>query len=71
MNDAAYMLTLQLLEWIGERPREYSDVLEAWRTSCPRLPIWDDACRDGLIDYDPDSRIVSVSTKGLALLEKR
>jgi hypothetical protein len=42
-------LTLQLLEWVDERPRSYSDTLEAWRTSCPRLTIWEDAVADGLV----------------------
>ena len=61
-------LTLQLLEWISSQPRTYADVLDAWRTSCPRLSIWEDACIDGLIDYDPNgSRIVSLSPKGRAL----
>ena len=64
-------LTLQLLEWISERPHTYAEVLETWRTSCPRLPIWEEACIDGLVDYDPDSRIVSVSAKGRTLLRER
>ena len=42
-------LTLQLLEWVAERPRPYAEAIEAWRTSCPRLSVWDDAVIDGLI----------------------
>jgi hypothetical protein len=61
-------LTLQLLEWIANRPRTYAEVLEAWRTSCPRLSIWEDACIDGLIDCAPDTHIVSLSEKGRSLL---
>jgi hypothetical protein len=64
-------LTLQLLEWISERPRTYAEVLETWRTTCPRLSIWEDACIDGLVDCDSQSRIVSVSAKGRALLQER
>jgi hypothetical protein len=64
-------LTLQLLDWISERPRTYAEVLETWRTSCPRLPIWEEACMDGLVDYDPESRTVSVSAKGRSLLQER
>jgi hypothetical protein len=41
--------TLQLLEWIAERPREYPETIEAWRSSCPRLTIWEDALADGLV----------------------
>jgi hypothetical protein len=72
MNDPARALTLQLLEWISYQPRTYAEVLEAWRTSCPRLSIWEDACIEGLIDYDPNgSRIVSLSAKGQELLQPR
>jgi hypothetical protein len=69
--EPARALTLQLLDWISERPRTYSEVLETWRTTCPRLSIWEDACIDGLVDCDPDSRIVSVSAKGRTLLRER
>lgn len=43
-------LVLQLLEWIDERPRAYGETLEAWRTSCPRLPVWEDAVSAGLVE---------------------
>ena len=33
-------LVLDLVEWIGRKPRAYAEVMEAWRTSCPRLPVW-------------------------------
>jgi hypothetical protein len=36
-------LILDLLEWIARDPRPYAEVLDAWRTSCPRLPVWEDA----------------------------
>ena len=63
-------LTLQLLEWIADRPRSYTEVLDAWRTTCPRLSIWEDACSDGLIDCEPGaSHIVALSHKGQSLLD--
>ncbi len=72
MPDPKDALTLQLLEWISREPRTYAEVLDAWRTTCPRLSVWEDACLDGLIAYEPDGdRIVSVSAKGLALLDSR
>jgi hypothetical protein len=51
MDDGAGMpaLTLQMLEWIGERPRSYAETLEAWKTSCPRLTVWEDAVSGGLV----------------------
>jgi hypothetical protein len=70
MGEPTKALTLQLLEWIADHPRRYDEALEAWRTSCPRLSIWEDACIDGLIDCDPGSRVVSVSPKGKLLLQR-
>jgi hypothetical protein len=72
MPEPTTALTLQLLEWIADKPRTYAEVLDAWRTTCPRLSIWEDACIDGLIDYDPNGdRIVCLSPKGQALLQSR
>ena len=42
-------LVLDLVEWIAREPRLYSEVIEAWRTSCPRLTIWEDAVDRGYV----------------------
>ena len=42
-------LVLGLLEWVAARPRTYRETMEAWRTSCPRLPVWEDVLERGLI----------------------
>jgi hypothetical protein len=42
-------LTLQLLEWIAARPRTYGETMDAWRTTCPRMSIWEDAVSDGVV----------------------
>ena len=68
MSDPNAALTLQLLEWIASDRRTYADVIDAWRTTCPRLSIWEDACMDGLIDREPNGQIVTVSAKGRWLL---
>jgi hypothetical protein len=47
---ASDLLMIQFLRWVAERPRTYADVMEAWRTSCPRLAIWEDAQADGLVE---------------------
>jgi hypothetical protein len=47
--DTVDSLILDLLEWIGPTPRPYAEVREAWRTSCPRLPVWETANERGLI----------------------
>ena len=38
-------LILDLLEWLDKEPQPYLAVMEAWRTSCPRLPVWEEANR--------------------------
>lgn len=49
MDNPVDALILDLLDWIGPDPRPYSEVMEAWRTSCPRLPVWEEANDRGLI----------------------
>ena len=52
-------------------PGLYVEVLDAWRTSCPRLPVWEEANERGYIDrqHSPDSgSSVSVSAVGAAHL---
>ncbi len=69
VSEAVHPLTLQLLEWINNKPRSYEEVLDAWRTSCPRLSIWEDACIAGLVACEQGGgHLVSVSAKGTALL---
>ena len=61
-------LILNLLVWVGERPRTYEEVMAAWRTSCPKLPVWEDASDRGLIEIERG--IVGVTAAGRALLEQ-
>jgi len=51
-EDSVRHLTLQFLDWIATKPRSYSDVMDAWRTSCPRLPVWEDAISKGLVNRE-------------------
>lgn len=50
MPDAPPALVVALLDWVDARPRTYAEVMEAWRTSCPRLPVWEDALESGLVE---------------------
>ena len=50
MPDRTRALTLQLLAWIARRPRSYAETMDAWRSTCPRLTVWEDALADGLVD---------------------
>ena len=47
--DPIEALILDLLQWIGPESRAYADVMGAWRTSCPRLPVWEEANERGFI----------------------
>lgn len=51
MTDPVESLILDLLDWIGPQPRPYAEVIDAWRTSCPRLPVWEEANRRGFLDH--------------------
>lgn len=71
MTDPVEALILDLLDWIGPRSRPYAEVLEAWRTSCPRLPVWETANEQGLLErrHNPgEEALVLLSPKGRALL---
>lgn len=60
-------LLLDLLEWLNPAPRPYAEVLDAWRTSCPKLPVWEEANERGFIrmDYVPgEGRWVRLSQNG-------
>jgi len=66
-------LILDLLEWVAKRERSYEEVMDAWRTSCPRLPVWEDANDRGLVMREEANGgcIVRITASGLALLEQR
>ena len=49
MDKPADPLVLDFVEWIAREPRPYSEVVDTWRTSCPRLTIWEDAADAGFV----------------------
>ena len=66
-------LVLDLVEWVGKEPRSYQAVMDAWRTSCPRLQIWEDAIDHGLLQRygtEADQAMVKITPKGLDFLKK-
>jgi hypothetical protein len=66
-------LILDLLEWVANRPRSYEEVMDAWRTSCPKLPVWEDANDRGLLMREEANGrcMVRITPSGIALLEQR
>jgi hypothetical protein len=75
MADVVDVLVLDLLEWVGPDSRPYAEVMEAWRTSCPRLDVWEEANNRGLLErhHVPGrGAVVAVSGRGQRyLLERR
>jgi hypothetical protein len=49
MSDTLTPLILDFLEWLAAKPRPYTDVMDAWRTSCPRLTVWEEANDRGFV----------------------
>jgi D-3-phosphoglycerate dehydrogenase len=65
-------LILDLLKWLAAGERTYEDVMEAWRTSCPKLPVWEEANDRGLITSEGVNgrKLIMPSPSGFVFLEK-
>jgi DNA-binding PadR family transcriptional regulator len=73
MIDTVEALILDLLVWVASGEKSYEEVMDAWRTSCPGLPVWEDANDRGLIATERVNgrSIVRITPSGLALLQRR
>jgi hypothetical protein len=74
MSDTVESLVLDLLEWVGPRARPYAEVLDAWRTSCPGLPVWEEANDRGFLERHRQlgsCELISVSAAGQEHLRQR
>lgn len=73
MSDPVEALVLDLLEWVGDSGKSYADVMAAWRTSCPRLPVWEEANERGLVIRENTGShvLIRLTPKGQALLQER
>lgn len=73
MADPVDALIVDLLEWIGPRSRSRAEVIEAWRTSCPRLPVWEEANARGFLvqEHRDGVAYVSVSSLGQSVIQGR
>ena len=49
MTDVLTPLIDDLIDWVDRKPRTYAEAIDAWRTSCPRLPVWEEAFDRGLV----------------------
>jgi hypothetical protein len=62
----------ELLAWISERPRSYSDTIEIWKTNCPRHSLWEDALGADLVRVVRNGRAsqVALTPRGEAALSR-
>ena len=74
MDDAVVeSLIFDLLSWVANGERSYDEVMDAWRTSCPKLPVWEDASDRGLVTSEQvgDRCVVKITSAGHAFLDQR
>jgi hypothetical protein len=76
MSSAPRALVIDFLEWLAARPRPYAEVMEVWRTNCPRLTVWEDALDEGLaarralegagvvVELTPAGRVMLAAARG-------
>ena len=66
-------LILDLLTWISKGPKPYDEVMAAWRTSCPRLQIWEDAVDHGFVSrrqMETEDAMINITDEGLMFLRE-
>ena len=64
-------LVMDLVAFVAGQPRPYDEVIDVWRTSCPRLTVWEDAIDRGLIARrraEDKTLIVQATSAGLRML---
>jgi hypothetical protein len=66
--DTLTPLICDLLEWLERSPRSHAEVIDGWRTSCPRLPVWEEATDRGYVVRR--GRFVEVTAEGRTLLAR-
>ncbi len=73
MHESVNRLMLELLAWVASQPRTHAEALAAWRSGCPRHPVWDDALNAGLIRVERDDPMnqprAVLTQKGRSMLD--
>jgi hypothetical protein len=71
MSDSPSLIMIQFLAWVADRPRSYGETMDAWRTSCPRLSVWEDAVIANWVRLEGEGvRVVTLTERGAALLRQ-
>jgi hypothetical protein len=63
--------TVQLLAWLAEQPRSYSETIEVWKTSCPRLAVWEDALAENFVRIECGRVHLTVAGTKLLATQRR
>jgi hypothetical protein len=73
MPEPVSLLMREFLTWVSSRRRSYAEAMEAWRSTCPRHTVWEDALLDGLIEVENGGSLhqstVTLTPQGQAILE--
>jgi hypothetical protein len=73
MPEAVDLLMLQFLAWVASRQRTYAEAMDAWRSTCPRHTVWEDALMSGLIQVGSEGRLqqseVTLTPRGRAIVD--
>ena len=72
MSASPPLIMIRFLQWVAARPRRREEVLDAWQSSCPRFPVWEDARADGLVRQsggETGERRVELTERGRAMLD--
>jgi hypothetical protein len=67
-------LLSDMLHWLAREPHSYRESIEVWRTSCPRLQVWEEAFERGFVARSLRAdglESVSVTQSGRSFLESR
>ena len=72
MTQTVQVLVLDLLEWLTRQERSYEETMDAWRTSCPKLPVWEDVNDHGLVrvEHGDGGSAVRVTPAGIEFLRE-
>jgi hypothetical protein len=73
MPTAPAALILDFLEWLAAAQRPYAEAMEVWRTSCPRLTVWEDAVDEGLVvrrSSEGSGVVVELTPAGRTMLQR-
>ena len=73
MGEVVEPLILDLLDWLAKGERGYDEVMDVWRTSCPRLPVWEEANERGFVAQEEvhGRIVVTITLAGAEFLNRR